>query len=187
MKDAPARKAGDAFGIAQSKTLIDLRIDPEFGALPQFGADEIHDVPALAALVWIEAVRPEIGRVKRRIVLLDESGLAVQREAVELERGNSLGEDIGIDAVVAELVVEADAHGLQRQIGIEALRAGGKGDAARRVIGVEIFEPRRPIRRQTDFDAGADHAAESRHHEKVFDGARRRGAARGSAGDLRAA
>ena len=31
----PARKAGDAFGIAQPETLVDLRIDPEFGAVPQ--------------------------------------------------------------------------------------------------------------------------------------------------------
>ena len=59
-------------------------------------------------------MRADVRRMERRVVLLDESGLAVQREAVKLEVRNPLGENIGIDAVVAERIVEADADRLQR-------------------------------------------------------------------------
>src|SRR6202030_2698160 len=84
LERSAARKAGDALGVAQANTLIDFGIDPELGAPPQFCADEIHGVPALAALVRIEAVRPEIGRAERRRVLLDKGGLALKGKPIEV-------------------------------------------------------------------------------------------------------
>src|SRR6202040_2281810 len=135
-----ARKAGDALCVAQAKTLIDFRIDPELGALPQFGADEIHGVPAFTALVRIEAVRAEIGRAERRRVLLDEGGLALEGKPVKVERRRALGENVVIEAGVAELITEADANRLHREAGGELLGTAGKRHAARAIIGKEIFE-----------------------------------------------
>ena len=45
-----ARKAGDAMHVAKPKALIDLRIDPQFGRLPQSDAGIERDVCDLAAL-----------------------------------------------------------------------------------------------------------------------------------------
>ncbi len=180
------RKSRHALGIAEPKTLDDLRIDPELRALPQFCADEIHGVPALAALVRIEAVRAEIGRAERRRVLLDEGGLALERKPIEIERRKSLGENIGIDAGVAELIIEADTKRLHREAGRELLGAAGKGHAARAIAGIEIFEPRRPTRRQPERDADAGSATEARHQEQIFRCAGRRRAADRHARDLRA-
>ena len=55
------RKAGDSFGIAKTKSLIEFRIDPDFCTLPQFGANKIHEIQALAPLVRREALRTQIG------------------------------------------------------------------------------------------------------------------------------
>ena len=53
--------------------------------------------------------------MKRRVILLDKRHLAVQREPVEGERVRPLGEKVGIDAVVAELIIDADTQRLQCQ------------------------------------------------------------------------
>ena len=72
---------------------------------------------------------------------------------------------IGIDAGVAELIIEPDTHRLHGEAGRELLGAAGKRHAARAIVGVEIFEPRRPARRQPELDADAGSTAEARHHE----------------------
>ena len=48
--------------------------------------------------------------MKRRIVLLDERHLAMQRELIEGERVRTLGEEVGIDAIMAELIIDADTN-----------------------------------------------------------------------------
>jgi hypothetical protein len=46
-----ARKAGDSFGIAETKSLIEFRIDPKLCVFPQFDAYKIHEIKALTALL----------------------------------------------------------------------------------------------------------------------------------------
>jgi hypothetical protein len=47
----PARKASDSFGIAETKSLIEFRIDPKLCVFPQFDAYKIHEIKALTALL----------------------------------------------------------------------------------------------------------------------------------------
>ena len=93
-----ARKTGDAKRAAQAKTLIDLRVDPELGALPQPKTCIKGYVPGLAALIWIEAVLPAIRRSKWKSILVEVCGLPVQAEFVHVERG-PLGAEIRIHGV----------------------------------------------------------------------------------------
>ena len=47
----PARKASYSFGIAETKSLIEFRIDPKLCVFPQFDAYKIHEIKALTALL----------------------------------------------------------------------------------------------------------------------------------------
>jgi len=55
-----ARKTGNSLGVAETKALIEFRIDPELSVLPQFGPDEIHEIKALTALIGRKSLRAEI-------------------------------------------------------------------------------------------------------------------------------
>ena len=79
-----ARESGDAERRAQAKALVDLRIDPKLGALPQPHAEIRRGVPGFAALVGREAVLAGIGIAEREDILTEISGLAVDGEIVEL-------------------------------------------------------------------------------------------------------
>src|SRR5262249_3535984 len=81
-----AGEARDAKRAAQPKALVDLRIDPKLGALPQLHASIEGYVPSLAALVAVEAVLSNIGRMEWRRVLPEQRGLSVQAEIVVVER-----------------------------------------------------------------------------------------------------
>ena len=84
-----AGKPGGAHRAAQAKTLIDFRIDPHLGALPQPHAEIGRGVPGLAPLVGIEAVAAHIGIAKREDILLEECRLAVDGEIVGFGRGGT--------------------------------------------------------------------------------------------------
>ena len=47
----PARKAGNSFGIAETKSLIEFRIDRELCVFPEFDANKIHEIKAFTALI----------------------------------------------------------------------------------------------------------------------------------------
>src|SRR5207302_7000601 len=51
LESCAGRETGDTLGRAQTKALIDFRVEPDFGALPEFDAQTQRRVPALAALV----------------------------------------------------------------------------------------------------------------------------------------
>src|SRR4030095_10008704 len=61
----PARESGEAEGVAEPEPLIDFRVDPELGSLPESNAGIERDIPGLASLIRMEAVLAAIGRVKR--------------------------------------------------------------------------------------------------------------------------
>ena len=145
LERGPAREAGDALGVAQPESLTNLRIDPKFGAPPQLEPGSKRNIRSLAPGIRSEAVHAAIGRAERRGILLDEGGLPMHDEPAHVERRRSLGEDFRIDAVAAEPVVEAKPQALDGETGIETLRCVRKSDTARAVIGIEIFEPGRPV------------------------------------------
>ena len=63
--------------------------------------------------------------------------------------------------VAAELIIQAGAHLLHRKVGIELLGAAKERRAAIAIVGEQIFEPRRPMRRHRRFDAGAGGVTQS--------------------------
>jgi hypothetical protein len=74
--------------IGESEALIDLRIDPQFGAFPQPRTGIERDVSGLATL---PAMRQAVGALKggadRGIALPDKRGLAVETKVVHVLRG----------------------------------------------------------------------------------------------------
>ena len=64
-----AWESGYAERAAQTEALINLRIDPQLGALPQPKTSVEGDIPSLAAVVGIEAIWAAIGRTKWKCVL----------------------------------------------------------------------------------------------------------------------
>ena len=93
--------AGDALSIAHPKALIDFRIDPELGALPELETRTQRQIAGFPALIGNEAVRASVRRVEGRNVLLDEGGFPMDGEPAEIERRGALLKQIGIDAVLA--------------------------------------------------------------------------------------
>jgi len=79
--------------------------------------------------------------VELRDKLLQEGGLAVDREVVGFERGGRRCGIGGFRAVAAKPVVQADAKFVEGKIGIKTLRAERKLDAAGAIIGEKIFDP----------------------------------------------
>ena len=68
-----AEVAGDPKGIAETEPLIDLGIDPNFGAVPGAEAPIKGDIEGLPGLfVRVEAVRPPESRAEPWMVLGDE-------------------------------------------------------------------------------------------------------------------
>ena len=151
--------------VRQTESLIDLRVDPQFGALPQAHAGKERHVRGLAALAAAgRLLAPLIGRSDCRIALPNECGLTVKVDVVQIRRGRRLGDHgqrVRRQRIVAELIVHAGAHLLQRKIGIEPLGAGEERRAAVAVVGEQIFEPRRPVWRNGRLDAGAGRQAQS--------------------------
>src|SRR5262249_24351759 len=154
---------------AEPKTLIDFRIDPEFGALPQPHAQKCSRVPGFAALVWNEAVPPDIGRPEWRRILLDEGRLAVHGERAGIKRLGAFGKNLRVNTIATELETQPDPQRVDGEIGGKTLRASGKVPAARSIIGEKIFEPRHPVWCQRNFDSAAHRTADPRHHEQILD------------------
>ena len=112
---------------AYAEALIELRIDPQFGAAPQPHAREERRVGRLAALT---AMRQAVGPLKRRsdcgVALPNQRRLAVKIQPVLVRRRRRLGDHrqcVYRHHIVAELIIQAGAYLLQRKIGIEPLRA----------------------------------------------------------------
>src|SRR4051794_17330183 len=115
--------------------------------------------------------------------------LAVEGETIELEWARPFAQEVAPTvnrAVLADIVVQSEPEALEREIGRERLGAGRKDDTASIELCVEVFEPRAPVRRQGDLDAGSRSPACSRHHEAVFHGTGRGGPTDGRSGELRA-
>lgn len=65
--------------IAEPKALIDFRIDPKFGPLPQSDTSVERDVCGLTALAATrQAVWSRIGRADRRVGLFGKGGLTME-------------------------------------------------------------------------------------------------------------
>ena len=126
----PTGKAGDAERAAETKSLIDFRIDPEFRAMPQPQAEIGGGVEGLASGVGIEAVLAAIGSAERRRILLREGGLAVDVPDVLGRSDRHRRCVVGRRAGVGELIIQSQPHLLQGKVGIEPLRRRRKGLAA---------------------------------------------------------
>ena len=121
-----------------------------------------------------QAVGTLIGRSDCRIALPDEGGLTVEVDQVQVGCRLPLDHDrprVRRRGIVAELIVQTGAHLLHRKVGIEVLRAAKERRAAIAVTGKQIFEPRRPMRRDRCFDAGSGGVTQS-PQERRFAGAR---------------
>src|SRR5262245_29182297 len=113
----------------------------------------------------------------------------MEGEAIELERARPLAQKVTqavVHAVLADLVVQPEPDALEPEIGCKRLGAGREGNAAGVELRVEVFEPRAPVRRQGDLDAGAGGPASSRHYEPAFHGSWRGGPTDRRSAQLRA-
>ncbi len=77
------------------------------------------------------------------------------------------GGPVGRHRVVVELIIHADADFLQREVGIERLRAGKERGVFVAVIGEQIFRPRGPVRRNRHLDAGSRGPAQPPHERRL--------------------
>ena len=137
---------------AQSKTLVDLRIDPQLGARPRPHARVKREIPGLTPVVRRKAVQAAIGRAKRRNILADIGGLPMKGPGVGLGSRRQ-AESFRLGVIVP--IVQPESQAVQGEVGIEALRGCRKRHAMRSEPGEQIFELCRPIRRDRELDAGA--------------------------------
>ncbi len=162
-----AQKSGRPMRVRDTETLIDLRIEPQFGALPQPHAGIKRRIVGLATLARCgQTVGPLVGRSHCRVALPDKRGLAVQAKPIQIRdpwrhccparRRRS-----------AEPVIQTGAQLLQCEIRGEALSRGRKQRAAVAVAGKQIFETRGPVRRHRHLDAGAACPAQSPQERRV--------------------
>ena len=163
-----ARKSREAEGVAEPEALVDLRIDPQFRALPQLQSGIERGVPGLAACIGVEAVGAAVRRAKRRRVLADISGLAVNAPVVALERRQA--PIAGTRAVAAELVIQPEANLLHGKVRVEALSGQRKRHAGGAEAGIEVFEPCGPMRHQRRLDP-RPHGPAAPSRQLDFDGA----------------
>src|SRR5262249_49314071 len=118
------------------------------------------DVPGLACLVGMEAVRAEIRRVERERILTEEGRLPVQREPIEVQRRRSLAE-VFERCTLPDVVVEAQLDRGQGEGGGEGLGRRGKRHVTGAEVAVLIFERRAPLSADRDADAGSKSPAGS--------------------------
>ena len=109
------RKSCDPECVAKPEPLIDFRINPQFAAGPEPGADVERRIGSLAALIWKKTLRTHIGRAELWNILLNVGHLAMQGETVLFNGGRSIGDKVAPLREIADLIVEADAHALQTQ------------------------------------------------------------------------
>ncbi len=180
------RKPRNALRPAETEALVDFRVDPQFGTGPQPHAEIGRAVPRLAALVRNKAIGPGIRRVERGRVLLEKRSLRVDREIVS-DQGRRLYARVGsLRLIAVEAIVEAEAHFVQHQIGVENLRTGRKYDAAATIIDEQIFELRGPVHRQGNFYSATGRAAGAGPQERILRHAGYSGAADRHAYNLKA-
>ena len=135
-----AGESCDSERVGEPKSLVDFRIDPKLGALPQPHAGIKRGVPGLAALSAAgQTVGALIGRPECGIGLLEERGLTVEVNVIWVRRRGCLQNHWRRCRGAAELIVQAGAQLLHREIGIDPLRPADKSDACGAVIGVQIF------------------------------------------------
>ena len=109
-----AGEAGYAEGAAQTKSLVDFRIDPGFRALPQLDAGVERHVGGFTALVWGETVGADIRAAECRCSLVQEGRLRVEGEAVGLKSGRAPGEKLFRRAGWIKMIVQSEADALHR-------------------------------------------------------------------------
>ena len=91
-------------------------------------------------------------------------------DQVQVGRRLPLGQDrprVRRRGIVAELIVQTGAHLLHRKVGIEVLGAAKERPAAIAVTREQIFEPRRPMRRDRRFDAGSGGVTQSPQERRL--------------------
>src|SRR5262249_6853695 len=91
-----------------------------------------------------------------------------------------------IQAILADLVVQSEPEAVEREIGRERLSARRQGDAARVELGIEVFKPTAPPRRQGDLDTGPGGPARSPHPDTLVHRSGRGRPADRRSGELRA-
>jgi hypothetical protein len=169
---------------AQSKALIDFRIDPRFGALPEPHARVQGYVCGLAADVRYETVLALVGSPKRRVILIHVGGLGVEREVVGLQRGWSLGQEVrDVGVVVSDPVVHAQPDALHGEVGLERLCCGRERHALAAKSGRQIFGFCGPVAGERNLDTGSGRPPQSPQQLRVH-GPRCREAAKGKAVNL---
>ena len=119
-------KSGRAVRIRETVALIDLGVDPQFGALPQPQAGKERDIHGLSALSAAgQAVAARIGRPHRGVALLDEGGLGVKVDVVRIRLCRRCRILFRGCAIGTEPIVQAHAQLLLRKIGIKPLPTRG--------------------------------------------------------------
>ena len=112
-------------GIGETETLIDLGVDPQLCTWPRTHAGKECGIPGLAALAAArETLGTFIRRSEPRIALPEERCLTVKVDIIHDPRRPGGGRRAlrRRQWIAAELIVQANAHLLQRQIGRDRLR-----------------------------------------------------------------
>ena len=148
--------------VRETKTLIDLRGDPQLGALPQPYAGIERRIERFAAEPAAgEAGGARIRRSDRRVALPHERGLTVKVHEVHRRRGQPGRAAVCVRPAAAEAIVQPCAHLLEGKIGCELQPCLRERHAAVAVFREQVLDVRRPVRRECVFDAGPRHPAQS--------------------------
>ncbi len=152
--------AAGAKGVGHAEALQQLRIEVELTALPQAHAEKERRRPGLARLAARrQAVGAVVGCAESGIALVDEGRLAVDFEAAGplVVRRHVLGAVAAVVAL-AEAIVETETDSMQVVLRI-VVRARTELEIGAAEVGIEIFEPRRPVPVERMVDAGTDDEA----------------------------
>ena len=164
----PARVSGDAERIAQSETLIDFRVDPQLRSLPEPHPEVERNVPGLTLLSGDEAVRTNIGRAKVWIHLDQVGGLGVHAPI-----GGAWGYELrshrrAVVSCAGKTIIEAHAHVLERESGVERLLRSGEGHALGAEVCEKILKVRGPVAADHGLDARAGDPAAAKRTARVL-------------------
>ncbi len=162
--------------VAQPEALHELGVQIDLAVLPGPEADERGAARGVACLPCArEAVCTLIGRVEAWIGLSDEGRLPVDVPVAVGDPGLLSRRQLGRGRVrPAQLAVETQAQHVDVEARI-VVCARWEGGADVSEPAVEIFEARRPVRRDRDFGADSHRPAcdQPEHLVLVFDDARR--------------
>src|SRR5262249_40355632 len=120
------REACSAAEIAERKSLVCFRADPDFRPLPWLEARIEGHAPAFAARVLGETVPPLIGIAEGRRILRGERRLRMDRKILHVRRKRVGGHGVPAGVVARQPVTDPEPGLRERETGIDVRSGPGK-------------------------------------------------------------